>query len=62
MNCGTCAEARRNSKDGVYCRMYGIVIRSGHEGCKYYKGASRSDDRGNRDGLDAAGEQQQARR
>lgn len=53
MNCGTCAEARKNSQDGVYCRLYGILIYSGHQGCRYHREEGQTHDRGNRNDLDA---------
>lgn len=53
MNCGTCENAKRNSVGSVYCLLFGISIRKGHEGCRYYKGKEDvGNDTGNRDGMD----------
>jgi len=53
MICGTCEEARKNSRDSVYCQLYGILIYSSHEGCKYHRKEGQTHDRGNRNDLDA---------
>lgn len=37
MICGECANARKNSRDGVFCLLYGILIYAKHEGCKYHE-------------------------
>ncbi len=37
MNCGNCEISRNSGQEMVYCRLYGIYIRAGHEGCKYHK-------------------------
>mgnify|MGYP007122040853 CR=1 FL=1 len=34
--CRDCGNSRRNSENGVYCRLLGIMIRAGHDGCKYH--------------------------
>lgn len=31
--CGNCANSRENSRDGVYCLMFGIMVSKKHEGC-----------------------------
>lgn len=35
--CGGCANSRKNSTDGVYCRLFGISVSAGHTGCRYHK-------------------------
>lgn len=55
MECGKCRNARKNSKNGVYCLLFGIMIHALHSGCRYYK----TEDEGNateeiRNSLDGA--------
>ena len=38
--CSGCANSRRNSRDGVYCVLFGIMIGAKHKGCKYHKGGA----------------------
>lgn len=40
MTCGGCANSRINSEEGVYCRLFGIMIHRKHEGCKYHTGGT----------------------
>lgn len=35
MSCGECGNSRRSGDGMVYCRLYGIYIRSDYSGCKY---------------------------
>ena len=37
MYCGDCWNSRGFTENGVYCRMYGIMISRNHEGCRYHK-------------------------
>ena len=39
-HCAGCANSRRNSQDGVYCRLFGIMIHRNHTGCKYHTGGN----------------------
>ena len=51
LNCGNCGSSKKNSQDGVYCLLFGIMIRGKHEGCKYHRGKSGANDtRTERDG------------
>lgn len=43
MTCGGCANSRRNSEEGVYCRLFGIMIHRNHEGCKYHRKGAEED-------------------
>ena len=55
MNCGNCGHSKKNSRDGVYCLMFGIMVNRRHEGCRYYKEKEDvGNDTGNRNELDAA--------
>lgn len=54
MTCETCLEARKSGKDGIYCRLYGILMHRTHAGCRYHRRAN-NDDRGHRNNLDEAG-------
>lgn len=36
--CDGCEHSRANSHDGVYCRLFGIMIHRDHTGCKYHSG------------------------
>lgn len=38
MKCENCGNAKTNSKQSVFCLLFGISIRKGHEGCRYHKG------------------------
>ena len=38
--CSGCANSRRNSRDSVYCVLFGIMIGAKHKGCKYHKGGA----------------------
>ena len=58
MNCGKCENAKRNSRESVYCLLFGISIRKGHEGCRYFKGKEDvGNDTANRDGVDDPSEE-----
>ena len=37
MMCADCGYSKKNSRDGVYCRMFGIMINRKHEGCRYHR-------------------------
>jgi len=37
MNCGKCENAKRNSRESVYCLLFGIMINRNHRGCKYHR-------------------------
>lgn len=37
MCCGDCMNSRGFTENGVYCRMFGIMISGSHEGCRYHK-------------------------
>ena len=59
MKCGECKNSRRNSRDGVYCRMFGIMIHKDHDGCRYHNERNNEgNDTGDRNELDAATNQE----
>lgn len=37
-NCGNCRNGRKAGGDGIWCRLFGIMINCRHEGCKSHKG------------------------
>jgi len=37
MNCGGCRNGRKNSANGIWCLLFGIMVNRNHEGCKYHE-------------------------
>lgn len=58
-NCGNCLKGKRACRNGVYCRLFGIMINEKHEGCKYYKEKDEGNGTttGDRNELDASAAQ-----
>lgn len=51
--CGNCREARESGREGIYCRLYGILILRRHDGCRYHsKKEGEGNDRGHRNHMD----------
>lgn len=44
MLCKGCANGRRNSRDGIYCMLFGIMIHGTHRGCKYFQEKDEGND------------------
>ena len=53
--CGGCVNGRRAGGDGIWCRLFGIMIRRGHEGCKSFDGGDRDAAEGSAAGAGVAG-------
>ena len=52
--CADCANSR-SGRGNVYCRLLGIMIRSGHEGCRYHereRANGKAGEAGPEEGLD----------
>ena len=48
MKCRECVQGRRFGDDGVYCVLYGMIIRENHE-CRQKGGRRRERDEGDRE-------------
>lgn len=44
MNCGVCGNSRKNSENGVYCALFGIMIHRRHQGCRYFREKDEGND------------------
>ena len=44
MTCRECGNSKKGSGNGIYCLMFGIMMRDGHEGCKYFTGKEEGND------------------
>lgn len=42
--CKGCRNGRKNSENGIYCRLFGIMIHRTHRGCKYFKEKENTDE------------------
>jgi len=35
--CEGCEHSRKNSRDGIWCVLFGIMVHRAHEGCRYHR-------------------------